>query len=384
MTNVNRKVKTALLISTGVIITVALASSKIYEATTDEPLTETTEVSETGSTASFIVKRGDLKLLTVESSSQSVEWPISGRVVPKNTTQLFSEVQGKVLAESFRLKEGVSFRQGETLLVLDSREFALQLEAQRSTFLNILTGIMPDLKSDYPNSFESWLNYIQNYTVGRSLQPLPKTKSEGEKYFLTSNQVYSTFYSIKAQEERLKKFRIVAPFSGLVTEAMADQGSLVSPGQMLGTIINNRSFELEAATGLEVVSKLNVGDQIKFRSNEIEGEWKGTVVRINDIVDTKTQNIPIFFEITGERIRSGMYLEGFFNAESYTDVFSIPNSILTRDNKVLLLKENTIVSKGVELIEFMQDSILVRGLSSKDLLIANQFDVPVEGLKISN
>ncbi|WP_255517953.1 efflux RND transporter periplasmic adaptor subunit [Fulvivirga sp. M361] len=176
---------------------------------------------------------------------------------------------------------------------------------------------------------------------------------------------------------------MVAPYNGLVTEALADKGSLVSPGQMVGTIINNQHFELEAAASIEVVSKLKVGDQIKFQSNEIEGDWIGTVIRINEIVDTKTQNIPIYFDIKGPNLKAGMYLEGVFMGISYGNVFTIPSSILTRDDKVLLLKDGVIIGKPVELVEFMQDSILVRGLSNQDLLIANQFSVPVEGLKLS-
>ena len=181
----------------------------------------------------------------------------------------------------------------------------------------------------------------------------------------------------------MEKFRIVAPYTGLVTNALADKGSLVSPGQMLGTIINNQRFELEAAASLEVVSKLRIGDRIIFRSNEIEGEWIGIVLRINDIVDTKTQNIPVYFQITGPNLKSGMYLEGSLTGASHEDVFAIPVAALTRDDKVLLLAENVITGKKVELVDFLQDSILVRGLSDNDVLITNQFDVPVEGLKLS-
>lgn len=332
---------------------------------------------------SFKVTKADLELIRVTNTSKSLKWPVSGRVVPKNTTQLFSEVQGKVLNVNFRLKEGISFRKGEVLLSLDGKEFSLELESQRSAFLNILTGMMPDLKADYPDNYTNWLNYVGSYEGGKPLEELPKTTSEGERYFVTANQVYSTYYSIKALEERLGKYQILAPYSGMVTSANADKGSLVSPGQLLGTIINNTSYELEAAASLEIASKLKVGDRVIFTSNEMPGKWTGNVLRINDIVDAKTQNIPIYFEIEGANLKAGMYLEGKFSGEAYADVFTIPSSILTRDNKVLLLAENTILSKTINPVEFLQDSIIVRGLSDRDILIANQFDVPVEGLKLS-
>lgn len=385
MKTMNRKTKTTLLVVLGSVVSLALISYQFKEEPKEKAPVKKTETEETTDDKQIGIKlkKSDLQLLPVKQINKAIERPISGRVVPKNITQLFSEVQGKILSKEFKLKEGISFNQGESLVRLDASEFKLQLEAQKSTFLNILTGMMPDLKADYPDNYSNWLAYIKNYKSGENLAQLPQTLSDGEKYYITSNQVYSTYYTIKSLEERLKKFSIVAPYSGSVTAAATDKGSLVSPGQMLGTIINNRSFELEAATGIDVMTKLQVGDKITFSSNELEGSWVGTVLRINDLIDTKTQNIPVYFDIQGPNLKAGMYLEGVFTCESFENVFSIPSAVLTRDKKVLLLENNVIKGKSVELIEFMQDSILVRGLSNNDLLITNQFNVPVEGMKIS-
>ncbi len=382
----NQKSKAILLVILGVVVSFGLISYQFKENPERAPKAtpeRKQESVEPQVRSSFEVKRSDLDLIEAKNSDKAIEWPISGRVVPKNTTQVYAEVQGKVLNSGFRLKEGLSFRKGDELVTLDSREFEFQLESQRSAFLNILTGMMPDLKADYPENYSNWLQYVENYEAGENLKPLPKTTADGEKYYVTSNQVFSTFYTIKAQEERLSKFRIIAPYNGRVTDAMADEGTWVSPGQQLATIINSQSFELEAAASLEVATELKVGDQVLFTNNEIEGAWMGTVLRINDIVDAKTQNIPIFFAITGANLKAGMYLEGSFEGEVYRDVVTIPSSVLTRDTKVLLLEDNVIKGKEVELVEFMQDSILVRGLSNKDVVIANRFNVPVEGLKLA-
>ncbi|MEM9895000.1 MAG: HlyD family efflux transporter periplasmic adaptor subunit [Bacteroidota bacterium] len=385
MKTISKKTKTMLLVILGSVVSLALISYQFKEepekSASDKRKSEE-NISQEEQTVNKI-KKTDLRLITVQVTDKAIKQPISGRIVPKNTTQLFSEVQGKVLSQGFKLKEGISFRKGESLMRLDAKEFRLQLEAQKSAFLNILTGMMSDLKADYPDNYSNWLNYVQAYKSGESLAELPKTESDGEEYYVTSNQIYSTYYNIKSLEERLSKFNIIAPYDGSVTIANTDKGTLVSPGQMLGTIINNRSYELEAAAGIEVVTKLKVGDKITFSNNQLSGSWMGTVVRISEIIDTKTQNIPVYFDIQGPNLKAGMYLEGFFMSESFENVFSIPSAMLTRDEKVLLLDNNVIRGKAVELVEFMQDSILVRGLSSDDLLIANQFNIPVEGMKIS-
>ena len=331
----------------------------------------------------YVIRKNDLTLMPVKNRTKAVKLPVSGRVVPQNETQLYTEVQGKVLPGGFRFREGISFRRGDCLLTLDSKEFSLQLESQKSAFLNNLTGMMPDLKADYPANYENWLNYIKSYEIGQPLKPLPETNSDAEKYLVTANQVYNTYYTIKAQEERLKKYRIIAPYNGMVTKTHVDIGGLVSPGQLLGTVINNENYELEAGVSLEIASQLRIGDQIEFTSNELTDQWVGKVTRINNIVDPNTQNIPVFFRIAGKGIKSGMYLEGEFSSKTYEDVFVIPSEVLSRDEKVLLLKNNTILGKPIEPVEYLQDSIIIKGLADGDQLITNEFQIPVKGKRVT-
>jgi hypothetical protein len=169
----------------------------------------------------------------------------------------------------------------------------------------------------------------------------------------------------------------------LVTDTRADIGGLVSPGQLLGTIISSERYELEAGVSLEAANNLSVGDQLAFRSNEVDGQWTGEVVRINNIVDPQTQNVPVFFRMTGPQLRSGMYLEGEFATRNYEDVFVIPEEAIARDESVLILEENVIVRKPITPVAYLRDSIIVRGLAEEDQLITNQFGTPVEGKKVS-
>ncbi|MEM6964489.1 MAG: HlyD family efflux transporter periplasmic adaptor subunit [Bacteroidota bacterium] len=277
-------------------------------------------------TSASKIKSENLIFLNTQVGQRAMTKEIIGRVIPKNQTTIVGEVQGKMLPGNVLLKEGITFRKNDLLINIDAREFQLGLEAQRSAFLNTLTGLMPDLKSDYPDSYPHWLNYIQQYDFGKTLPPLPSTLSDEEKFFVTTNQVYSSYYSIKAQEERLKKYKITAPYSGMITQSNVDKGSLITPGQPLLNIVSNRTFEVETGVDLETIQHLKVGDRVKFTSNEYQGEWTGKVKRINDLIDPKTQNIPVFFEISGKGIRPGLYLEGTFQIKSFEEVTCRPHA----------------------------------------------------------
>ncbi|MEN0006656.1 MAG: HlyD family efflux transporter periplasmic adaptor subunit [Bacteroidota bacterium] len=332
---------------------------------------------------SYTIKKKDLILLPAKSGSRAVRTTIGGRVISKNTTQLFAEVQGTIKSTSRPFKAGIDFKKGETLVRIDREEFELSLESQRSAFLNVLTGMLPDLKSDYPDSYDQWLTYVKGYQFGNALKVLPEPKSTEEKFYLTTNQVYQLFFQIKSLEERLSKYTIAAPYSGTITASNIDVGSLVSPGQPLGTIANRLNYELEAGVPISVAERLKKGDKITFANNQLTGSWTGTVVRINKIVDPATQNIPVYFRLEGKGLKSGMYLEGAIEANMQEGVMVIPSAALGRDESVLVLQGDVIRRKAVTPIDFLQDSIVVKGLVEQDVVILNQFDIPVEGSKVA-
>ncbi|MBL3658786.1 efflux RND transporter periplasmic adaptor subunit [Fulvivirga sediminis] len=330
-----------------------------------------------------VIRYTDLDLQEVNLNHVTNYGPITGRVIPANSVQLAAEVQGRLQAGARSFKAGTSFKKGEVLLRIESREYSYNLEAQKSAFLNTLTAMMPDLKADYPDNYEAWLAYVSSYHSGQVLPPLPETQSDSEKFFITSRQVYNSYYSIKSQEERLKKYVIRAPFNGVLTSTLADIGGLVSPGQTLGTFISADDFEIEAAVGFKTASALQIGQEIPFSNTENDEVYKATVVRINAVVDNSTQNIPIFLKVKGSNIKSGSYLQGKLEADTYEKAFTIPTDILARDNTVLILQDSVIAKRKLEVLANFPDSLIVRGFSQGDQLILNKFENPVSGLKIS-
>ncbi|MEM8765140.1 MAG: HlyD family efflux transporter periplasmic adaptor subunit, partial [Bacteroidota bacterium] len=329
-----------------------------------------------------VIRKSDLELRTIKNGTVTSYLPITGRVIPKYTTQLVAEVQGRVLLSKKPFKSGSAYRKGEVLLRIDSQEFALNLESQKSAFLNILTGMMPDLKADYPENYQNWLTYINNYQSGLPLPVLPETKSNPEKYFITSQQVYNTYYNIKAQEERLRKFTLTAPYSGSLSAAMVDNGGLVSPGQPLGTFISDRDYEVEAAVTLELAQQLKIGQNIELYNKSLNETFKAKVIRINNIVDPNTQNIPVFLKVSDEKLRSGMYLEGKVRYNTFENAVKIPATAINRDNTVHLLEEGVIRKETIEIMNSEVTEAVVSGLDDNTQLILNSFQNPVSGLKI--
>jgi len=175
---------------------------------------------------------------TVKNKSTPITLSANGSLSARDRVDLFAEVQGIFEKSANSFKPGSYYTKGQTLLSLNSDEFRANIRAQKANLYNQVVRFLPDLKLDYSDAFSKWEKYAAEFDETKPLTPLPQTSSEREKLFITGKGIYTTYYNIANLEERLGKYVIRAPFSGVLTEAIVNKGALVSPGQKLGQFIN--------------------------------------------------------------------------------------------------------------------------------------------------
>jgi multidrug efflux pump subunit AcrA (membrane-fusion protein) len=345
---------------------------------------------------------------TVSSQTLPTEIFITGRLAPKDQIELFAEVTGTYTGGARPFKEGTYFKKGESMIDIDDREFTMTLKAQKSALMNQLTLILPDLKTDYPESFPQWQSYLQDMDLGGSMAPLPEPKTEQERYFLSAKNLYNQYYSIRSQEVRGDKYHILAPFSGKVATSSIDQGTLVRVGQKIGEFFNPYVYELEASVNLSELPYVKQGSQVSLRSEDVKGQWTGRVVRISDMIDPATQTVRVFVVVSGQNLKSGMYLEGEVQGRKLDDVVEVPRNLLVRDSglyiihdihdapvsaslasdstsakkNVPMVKKGTLAFQAVVPVQFTKNSVFVRGLKPGSVVVDEALINAHDGMEV--
>ncbi|HKL02027.1 MAG TPA: HlyD family efflux transporter periplasmic adaptor subunit, partial [Cryomorphaceae bacterium] len=231
---------------------------------------------------------------------------ITGRLVPEKQVVVYSEVGGVATFGSKPFKVGTTYRKGEEMIRINSDEIKSALIAARSNFQSLLAGIIPDLKTDFPDHADAWESYLYEMEIDQTLPVLPKPGSKKLKLFLSGRQVFSSYYNIRESETRLDKFVVRAPFSGSLVSASLDEGSLVRVGQPLGEFISAGSFEMESGISYSDVEYVKPGTEFKAKDVNRGKTFNAEVVRVNDRVDPQTQQVKIFSRIRDEDARSGI------------------------------------------------------------------------------
>ena len=294
-----------------------------------------------------------------------------GRVETAQSLDLLSEVSGRMYQGNVRLKEGQNFKKGTLLFYIDDTESSLTLKSQKSNFLRDIAAILPDMKIDYSDNFSSWESYFSTIDIEKNLPELPETKSDKEKTFLATRGIYSTFYTIKSAEERLRKHRYYAPFDGSISEVNMESGAFINPGTKIGTIIRTGLHELKVAVETRDIPWVQVGSPAEIYSSETQQKWTGEVARISDFVNQNTQSVDVYLTInTGkQKIYDGQFLQSAIPASTVKDGMLIPRNVLYNSNEVFVVEDTLLKVKKVFVHRTMDENVVISGLKEGESLV---------------
>jgi membrane fusion protein, multidrug efflux system len=294
-----------------------------------------------------------------------------GRVRTAQSLDLLSEVAGRMHQGNIRLKEGERFKKGSLLFYIDDREAALTLKSQKSTFLRDLAAILPDFKIDFSASYDTWQAYFSKLDIDKDFPELPEAKSDKEKTFLATKGIYSSFYTIKSAEERLKKHRYYAPFDGSIAEVVMESGGFVNPGTRIGRIIRTGDLELMVSVDTRDVPWIIQGSEVRIFSDETQQAWRGRITRISDLVNANTQSVDVYLALNagGPKIYDGQFLRAAMPSRTVKDAMLIPRNVIYNGNEVFVLEDSLLKKHTVIVYKTTEEIAVVNGLQEGSLLV---------------
>lgn len=299
---------------------------------------------------------------TAQNSTVPIIIPANGNLIAKNRMELYAEVQGVFQNSAHDFKTGQEYKRGETLLGMDASEYYASVQAAKSEFYNLVTSIMPDLRLDYPEAFPVWQHYLNSININKSLPPLPEISSEKVNYFITGRGVNTSYYNIKNLEQRLGKYRITAPFNGVLTEALVTKGTLIRQGQKLGEFIDTSIYELELSIAKTYSDLLKLGEKVTLNTIDNKETYEGTVARINSRIDQASQTIKVYVEVKGEGLKEGMYLEAQLEAKEEPNAIKLSRKLLVNESEIFIVRDSILDVLEVEPVYFSSKEMVIKGV----------------------
>ncbi|MBN1116107.1 MAG: HlyD family efflux transporter periplasmic adaptor subunit [Bacteroidales bacterium] len=293
-----------------------------------------------------------------------------GRITAYDHISLAAEVQGKIMQGDVRFKAGENFSKGDILVKIYSSEAEASIKSGKSTLLQTISKILPDLKVDYNEEYEKWSTFFNSIDIEKPLPALPEIASSKEKVFLAANNVLTGYYSLQQQEINLLRYTIKAPFNGSFIKVNKEIGAIASPGSELATIIRSDKLEVTVPVFPSDLNWIKNGDKVSITNTN--GDIKtATVSRISEFVDESSQMVNVYI------IYEAAQKAGFLYGE-YVDVtfrggelcgYSIPREAVVNDNFVYILEEKELVKTPVKVLRRLDDSYIINGFDPEMTII---------------
>jgi len=318
----------------------------------------------------------------VENGTVPIIVSANGNLTAKQRVELYAEVQGVFKKGSKLFKEGQSFRKGETIINIDADEYAASVQSAKSNLFNQLTAVMPDLRLDYPDIYSKWQDYLTNFDMSKSTPALPEMATEREKFFISGRGILTSYYNVKNLEQRLSKYRIVAPFSGVLTETLVTEGTLVRSGQKLGEFINTEVYELEVAISKRYTDLLKVGESVELTNLDDNSTYKGKVTRINGSIDQATQTVNAYIEVEDKNLREGMYLEADLDAKKEENAIEVDRGLLLEDNKIFVVRDSILDVIDVEPVYFSDKRVVLKNVPNGVTIVSKPISGAYTGMAV--
>lgn len=308
-----------------------------------------------------------------------------GRVSSSQPLDLIAEVSGKLLPGEINLKDGEKFKAGQLICRVYDVEQKLNLQSRKSQFLNLIASVLPDIKVDFTDNYESWQEYFEALDIQKPLPPLPEFQSIKEKTFLATRNILSEYYTILSQEENMKKYQLYAPYNGSVVTVNTELGSVVNTGTSIARIIRTDRLELVIPVEVADIKWVKLGGEVIIDSEEYESQWSGRVIRKADYVDPNTQSINVYIDINdlpAQPLYDGQYLRATIPGEVVRGVMEIPRKIIFNDNQVFVLEDSLLKSKQIRVHKVNQEKVIISGLEEGTPIVTEAPTNASEDMKV--
>ncbi len=296
-----------------------------------------------------------------------------GRLTSSQPVVLTSEVSGTIQQGDIPFQPGRSFNKGDLLVKIDDRQIKLDINSTKSDFLTALATLLPEIKLDFPEEFDTWQNYFNSCTFEHPLAELPEPSNQKIKLFLSRFNVYKLYFTVKNLEIRLEKHYFYAPFNGSISSADLRVGALARSGTRLGEIINLDDMELEVPIPAQDLKWIDKSKPVKITSNEIEGHWMGKVTRIGETINNETQTLQAFIKLNrspNDNLYNGIFLEAAIPGKLISNALTVPRKSIYNDKNVYVVNNNQLEMKEIDIARFENNSAIINGgLANNDTLV---------------
>jgi membrane fusion protein (multidrug efflux system) len=324
--------------------------------------------------------------------------PISGNIRSFSVVEIKPEVGGRLIAVHF--KEGDLVQKNQLLAVIDTVNYQLSYEQAAATLAVAQAGLdRAKVSAEYAKTEMTRAENLLRtggITEKDHQAALTAVKEADSQVRLADAQCGQARAALAIAEKAIRDCKIFAPAQGHVQKRYFDQGSLLSSGVPLCTLVDNSRLELECVIPSHQLAAIRLGQSAVFTTPTWgDRKFEGAVSAINPVIESDNRSVRLLLKLSnpGGELRSGMYARGEITTGRESNALVIPRDSLIPEKEgsgsagVYIVKNGKAHRVRIQIGGSQEDQVWARtGLVSGDIIITEigpslKEGVPVQVMK---
>ena len=301
---------------------------------------------------------------TLQLENVNAEFSYSGTFEPNKETKISAELQGKINA--VLVDAGSVVSKGQTLIQLDNSLLKLQLQ----TIEVQIEGLEAD---------------VNRYTILAKADAIQGVQLEKAELGLKSAKVQKATLL-----EQINKSTIKAPFNGVVTAKLSEEGAFAAPGVPLLQITDITTLKFTVNVPEKDLSQFKLNQSYSLSPDafaDILLTGKATMIGSKANMGS---SFPVQFTVnntSGLEIKSGMFGKVLLKSEMSGKGIVIPSSAIQgteNQPQVYVVKNGKAILQNITISKKIQNKVVVsNGLNEGDVIVTNGFINLFDGANVS-
>jgi membrane fusion protein (multidrug efflux system) len=291
---------------------------------------------------------------TIKSELIGAEFAYSGTFEPNKETKLSAEIQGKI--NDVLVDVGTFVTKGQSLIQLDNSLLKLQLQSAEVQ----VEGLEADVK---------------RFTVLANADAVQGVQLEKAELGLKSAKVQRATLL-----EQIKKTTIKAPFNGVVTAKLTEEGAFAAPGVPLLQITDISVLKFSVNVSENDLSSFQLNQTFSINADaysDVLLSGKATMIGSKANMGS---SFPVQFIVNNTsdfKIKSGMFGKVNLKSDNQKTGIIIPASAIVGSSsqpQVYKVKNGKAVLHNITIAQKIKNKTVVsKGLEEGDVIVTNGF-----------
>ena len=307
--------------------------------------------------------------------------PISGSLRSRSTVDVQPEVGGRLVHTL--VVEGDLVQKGQLLAEIDDVNYRLAYQQSAASLTVAQAGLLQaKVSAEYAKTEKDRAdNLLESGGITQKDHQAAATslKQAESQVGLAEAQCLQAETALAIAEKALKDCKVYAPAAGHVQKRWLDEGSLLSPGVPIYTLVDNSQLELECVIPSYHLASIRPGQSAEFTTPTWgERKFDAVVSAINPTIQSENRSVKIKLKVEnrGMQLKNGMYARGKIFTGIEKNVVVIPRDALIPEQDVSEYGNIYIVEDGkakrrrVRIGGNGQDSVWIReGLEEGEMVV---------------